>query len=166
MDAKVASCNFTKYIKRGPNRWQHCPVVRGKTGRVKQDLVLVEGRIEHHPEGYYSFDWREGGRRHRRALGKDASGAQLALERHVATERARARGIHVADDPCAASLGMEQACKEPLQLFGAVGLGDAFHVAWPVAAPQESVAPMSFEHLFNDHHFGQDRPRRQFFLLG
>src|SRR5436853_424255 len=36
MDAKVASCNFTKYIKRGPNRWQHCPVVRGKTGRVKQ----------------------------------------------------------------------------------------------------------------------------------
>src|SRR5439155_4484300 len=93
MDAKVASCNFTKYIKRGPNRWQHCPVVRGKTGRVKQDLVLVDGRIEHHPEGYYSFDWREGGRRHRRALGKDAPAAQLALERHIATERARAIGI-------------------------------------------------------------------------
>ena len=112
MDAKVASCNFTKYIKRGPNRWQHCPVVRGKTGRVKQDLVLVEGRIEHHPEGYYSFDWREGGKRHRRALGKDASGAQLALERHVATERARAIGIHVTDDRCPASLAVEQACKE------------------------------------------------------
>src|SRR6266581_8449151 len=80
MDAKIASVNFTKYIKRGLNRWQHCPVVRGKTGRVKQDLVLVDGRIEHHPEGYYSFDWREGGRRHRRALGKDAPAAQLALE--------------------------------------------------------------------------------------
>jgi hypothetical protein len=51
MEAKIASCNFTKYIKRGPNRWQHCPVVRGKTGRVKQDLVLVDGRIEQHPEG-------------------------------------------------------------------------------------------------------------------
>jgi len=111
MDAKVASCNLTKYIKRGPDRWQHCPVVRGKTGRVKQDLVLVDGRIEHHPEGYYSFDWREAGRRHRRALGKDAPAAQLALERHVATERARAMGIPVTDDRCPASLGVEQACK-------------------------------------------------------
>ena len=95
METNIASCNFTKYIKRGPNRWQHCPVVRGKTGRVKQDLVLVDGRIEHHPEGYYSFDWREGGRRRRRALGKDAPAAQLALERHVATERAPAQWAYM-----------------------------------------------------------------------
>src|SRR6266851_4717566 len=112
MEAKIASCNYTKYIKRGPNRWQHCPVVRGKTGRVKQDLVLVNGRIEHHPEGYYSLDWREGGRRHRRALGKDASAAQLALERHVATQRARAIGIAVSEDGCAVSPGVEDACAE------------------------------------------------------
>jgi hypothetical protein len=111
---KIASCNFTKYIQRGPNRWQHCPVVRGKTGRVKQDLVLVAGRIEHHPEGYYSLDWREGGRRHRLALGKDASSAQLALERHVATQRARAIGIAVSEDRCAASLVVEEACEEYL----------------------------------------------------
>src|SRR5438552_11322710 len=52
------------------------------------------------------------------------------------------------------------ACKKLLQLLGAVGLGDAFHVARPVAAPQESVAPMSLEHLFDDHHLGQNRPRR------
>src|SRR5439155_15696809 len=84
----------------------------GKTGRVKQDLVLVDGRIEHHPEGYYSFDWREGGKRHRRALGKDASSAQLAFERHVATERARAIGIAVTDDRCPDGLDVEQACKE------------------------------------------------------
>src|SRR3989442_15457733 len=58
------------------------------------------------------------------------------------------------------------ACKEPLQLFGAVGLGDAFHVARPVPAPQEPVAPMRFEHLLHDHHLRQDRPRRYFFLLG
>jgi len=112
MEAKVASCNFTKYIKRGPNRWQHCPVVRGKTGRVKQDLVLVAGRIEHHPEGYYSLDWREGGRRHRLALGKDASSAQLAWERHVATQRARAIGIAVSEDRGAVSPGVEEACEE------------------------------------------------------
>ncbi len=109
---KIASCNFTKYIKRGPNRWQHCPVVRGKTGRVKQDLVRVNGRIEHHPEGYYSLDWRAGGRRHRLSLGKDAPAAQLALERHIAAERARAIGIAVAEDRCASSLGVEEACAE------------------------------------------------------
>jgi integrase/recombinase XerD len=111
MEGKIASCNFTKYIKRGPNRWQHCPVVRGKTGRVKQDLVLVDGRVEHHPEGYYSLDWREGGRRRRMSLGKDAPAAQLALERHVATRRARAIGIAI-EDQCAASLGVEEACQE------------------------------------------------------
>src|SRR5438552_18600434 len=112
MDAKVASCNFTKYIKRGPNRWQHCPVVRGKTGRVNQDLVLVDGRIEHHPEGYYSLDWREGGRRHRMSLGKDATAAQLTLERRIATQRALAIGIAVSEDQGAVSPGVETACEE------------------------------------------------------
>ena len=112
METKIASCNFTKYIKRGPNRWQHCPVVRGKTGRVKQDLVLVDGRIEQHPEGYYSLDWREDGRRHRMSLGKDATAAQLALERHVATRRARAIGIAVADDRGMVSPSVEAACEE------------------------------------------------------
>src|SRR5713101_3980711 len=112
METNRASCNFTKYIKRGPNRWQHCPVVRGKTGRVKQDLVLVGGRIEHHPEGYYSLDWREGGRRHRMSLGKDASSAQLALERHVAAKRARAVGIAVAEDRSGASPSVAEACAE------------------------------------------------------
>src|SRR5712691_3418683 len=114
MEAKIASCNFTKYIKRGLNRWQHCPVVRGKTGRVKQDLVLVEGRIEHHPEGYYSLDWREGGRRHRIGLGKDAPAAQLALERHITTQRARAIGVAVSEDRSTTGLGVEEACAEYL----------------------------------------------------
>src|SRR2546426_5550062 len=109
---KIGSCNLTKYIKRGPNRWQHCPVVRGKTGRVKQDLVIRDGRIEHHPEGYYSLDWREGGRRHRRALGKDASSAQLALERHVAPPRAPAVRIAVPADRGAAGPGGGGACAE------------------------------------------------------
>jgi hypothetical protein len=46
------------------------------------------------------------------SLGKDASAAQLALERHVATQRARAIGIAVAEDPGAVSPGVEQACEE------------------------------------------------------
>ena len=72
MEEKVGSCNLTKYIK-GPNCWQHCAVVRGKTGKVKQDLVVVAGNIERHPEAYYSLEWREDGKRRRRSLGKDAT---------------------------------------------------------------------------------------------
>jgi hypothetical protein len=59
MSDKAVSRNLTKYVKVGPNQWQHCPVVRGKTGRIRQNLVLVHGRIENHPEGYYSLEWRD-----------------------------------------------------------------------------------------------------------
>src|SRR6266852_4491272 len=55
-------------------------------------------------------------------------------------------------------------CEKPLQLFGAICLGNSFHVARPVPAPQELVAAMGFEHLLDNHHFGPDRARRQFFL--
>jgi hypothetical protein len=93
MSDKAVSRNLTKYVKVGPNQWQHCPVVRGKTGRIRQNLVLVHGRIENHPEGYYSLEWRDNGKRRRLSLGKDAANAQLATEREVAHERARALGL-------------------------------------------------------------------------
>src|SRR5216684_4972813 len=36
-------------------------------------------------------------------------------------------------------------CEKPLQLFGAISLGNTFYVARPVPAPQELVAAMGFE---------------------
>ena len=113
MDAKRSSCNLTKYVKVGANRWQYCPVVRGKTGRVKQDLVLVNDRREHHPEGYYALDWREDGKRRRVAVGKNAASAQQEQERHQVLLQARAVGLAVAAErPLWMSPTIEESCEE------------------------------------------------------
>ncbi len=111
MAAKRIYCNLTKYVKVGANRWQYCPVSRGKTGRVKQDLVVVDGHAAHHPEGYYALDWREGGKRRRKSLGKNAGAAQEAQERQMAFLQARANGVAVvAEEPPGASLTVQDAC--------------------------------------------------------
>jgi integrase/recombinase XerD len=112
MDANGISCNLTKYVKVGADRWQYCPVVRGKTGRIKQDAVIVNGRIETHPEGYYSVDWRESGKRHRSSLGKNAAEAQHAYERRVACHRARAMGIAVSEEPASEGITVAEACEQ------------------------------------------------------
>lgn len=59
----------------------------------------------------YSLDWREGAKRRRKSLGKDAAGPQLAFERHVAALRARATGIEIPEESAPALL-IEEACKE------------------------------------------------------
>ena len=113
MDAKRTSCNLAKYVKVRANLWQYCPVVRGKTGRVKQDLVVVDGRTEHHPEGHYALDWREDGKRRRVAVGKDAGKAQQEQERHQVFLQARFIGLAVAtQDSHAAGLTVQESCEE------------------------------------------------------
>ncbi len=92
---KAGSCNLTKCVKVGENRWRHCPVVKGSTGRVKTDQVLVNGGIEVHPEGYYSIEWYEGGKRRRVAVGKNAGRAQQAQEKQNMLLQAKAHGIAV-----------------------------------------------------------------------
>jgi integrase/recombinase XerD len=44
-------------------------------GRVKPDLVIVNGEQERHAEGAYYLEWRENGRRVRLSVGKDAADA-------------------------------------------------------------------------------------------
>ncbi len=112
MATKRTSCNLTKYIKVGANRWQYCPVVRGKTGRLKQDIVVVDGRAESHPEGYYALDWREGGRRRRVAVGKNAGSAQQEQERQNTVLKARTMGIAVATADQPNTLSIHEACQE------------------------------------------------------
>ncbi len=112
MAAKRTSCNLTKYVKVGADRWQYCPVVRGKTGRLKQDVVVVDGRAEHHAEGYYALDWREGGRRRRVAVGKNAGAAQQAQERQNTVLKARTMGIAVATADQPNTLSIHEACQE------------------------------------------------------
>jgi hypothetical protein len=56
---------------------RYCPVVLSPNGRVKPDLLLVNGQPEKHPEGAYYLEWRERGRRVRLSVGNDAQDAPL-----------------------------------------------------------------------------------------
>jgi hypothetical protein len=90
---KAVGSNLTKYVKVAERKWRHCPVLRGSTGRVKPDHVLVGERVEVHPEGYYSIEWREEGKRRRVSVGRNAAQAQQAQEQKNLMLQAKARGL-------------------------------------------------------------------------
>jgi len=74
---------------------RYCPVVLSPNGRVKPDLVLVNGNAEKHPEGAYYLEWREKGRRVRLSVGKDAQGAAARRLRKEAELNALNQGVPV-----------------------------------------------------------------------
>ena len=60
--------NLTKRVQTSKGL-RYCPVALSPNGRVKPDLVLVNGRPERHSEGAYYLEWREKGRRVRLSVG-------------------------------------------------------------------------------------------------
>lgn len=84
--------NLLKHVK-SDSGWRYCPVVRLRNGSVRPNYVLVNGEAEHHPEGFYSIEWYENSRRCRQAVGREASEAQAALERHLHRLRGLSLGI-------------------------------------------------------------------------
>src|SRR6185437_15556179 len=66
--------NLTKRINTSTGL-RYCPVALSPNGRVKPDLVMVNNKPEHHPEGCYYIEWRENGKRKRLSVGKDAADA-------------------------------------------------------------------------------------------
>ena len=86
--------NLTKRVQtlRG---MRYCPVVLSPNGRVKPDLVLVNGNAEKHPEGAYYLEWREKGRRVRLSVGKDAQDAAARRQRKEAELNALNQGVPV-----------------------------------------------------------------------
>jgi integrase len=74
--------NLTKRVQTGKGM-RYCPVVLSANGRVKPDVVLVNGQEECHTEGAYYLEWRDGAKRRRLSVGKnaaDASARRLAKE--------------------------------------------------------------------------------------
>jgi integrase/recombinase XerD len=86
--------NLTKRVitSRG---MRYCPVVMSANGRVKPDLVVVNGQPERHPEGAYYLEWRENGRRVRLSVGKDAQDAAARQQRKQAELNAINNGVAV-----------------------------------------------------------------------
>jgi hypothetical protein len=55
--------NLTKRVQTWKGM-RYCPVVLSANGRVKPDVVLVNGQEERHTEGAYYLEWRDGFVRH------------------------------------------------------------------------------------------------------
>jgi integrase/recombinase XerD len=66
--------NVTKRVQTSAGL-RYCTVVLSANGRIKPDVVLVNGKPERHGEGAYYLEWREGAKRVRLSVGKDAADA-------------------------------------------------------------------------------------------
>jgi integrase/recombinase XerD len=66
--------NLTKRVQTSQG-WRYCAVAMSANGRVKPDVVLVNGKEQKHPEGAYYIEWRDAGKRIRLSVGKDAADA-------------------------------------------------------------------------------------------
>src|SRR5271154_787622 len=86
--------NLTKRVQT-PHGWRYCRVVLSANGRVKPDVVVVNGKEERHPEGAYYLEWREGAKRVRLSVGKDAADASARRLRKEAELNAVNNGVKV-----------------------------------------------------------------------
>ncbi len=89
--------NLTKRVQTCKGM-RYCPVVLAANGRVKPDLVIVNGQQERHPEGAYYLEWRERGKRVRLSVGKDAADASARRQRKEAELNALNNGVPVVPD--------------------------------------------------------------------
>ena len=89
--------NLTKRVET-PHGWRYCRVVLSANGRVKPDVVIVNGREERHPEGAYYLEWRERAKRVRLSVGKDPAGASARRQRKEAELNAVNNGVAVVTD--------------------------------------------------------------------
>jgi integrase/recombinase XerD len=89
--------NLTKRVQT-PHGWRYCTVVLSANGRVKPDLVIVNGKQEAHKEGAYYLEWREGSKRVRLSVGKDPADASARRQRKEAELNAVNNGVAVVPD--------------------------------------------------------------------
>jgi|SRR6516162_1121548 len=89
--------NLTKRVQT-PQGMRYCRVVLSANGRVKPDVVLVNGSEE--PEGAYYLEWREGSKRVRLSVGKDAQDAAARGLRKEAELNAVNNGVAVVSENC------------------------------------------------------------------
>jgi hypothetical protein len=75
--------NLTKRIRTSVGL-RYCRVAFSANGRIKPNTVLVNGKQERHSEGAYYLEWRQGTKRVRLSVGKDAQAAARQHERKQA----------------------------------------------------------------------------------
>jgi integrase/recombinase XerD len=86
--------NLTKRVQT-PHGWRYCRVLLSTNGRVKPDIVVVNGKEERHAEGAYYLEWRDGAKRVRLSVGKDPQDAAARRLRKEAELNAVNNGVSV-----------------------------------------------------------------------
>src|ERR1700726_2431251 len=89
--------NVTKRVQTAKGS-RYCTVVLSANGRIKPAVVLVNGREERHSEGAYYLEWRDGAKRIRLSVGKNAADAGARRQRKEAELNALNNGVTVAPD--------------------------------------------------------------------
>ncbi len=89
--------NLTKRVQT-PHGWRYCRVLLSANGRVKPDVVIVNGKQECHKEGAYYLEWREGAKRVRLSVGKDPADASARRLRKEAALNAVNNGVSIVPD--------------------------------------------------------------------
>jgi integrase/recombinase XerD len=89
--------NLTKRVQT-PHGWRYCRVLLAANGRVKPDVVIVDGKQESHREGAYYLEWREGARRVRLSVGKDPADASARRLHKEAELNAVNNGVSIVPD--------------------------------------------------------------------
>jgi integrase/recombinase XerD len=89
--------NLTKRVQTA-HGWRYCRVLLSANGRVKPDVVVVNGTEERHSEGAYYLEWREGAKRVRLSVGKDAADASARRLRKEAELNALNNGVAVVQE--------------------------------------------------------------------
>jgi integrase/recombinase XerD len=84
--------NLTKRVQTSRGL-RYCHVVLAANGRVRADLVIINGQEERHPEGAYYLEWWEGVKRVRLSVGKDAADASARRLRKEAELNALNNGL-------------------------------------------------------------------------
>ena len=84
--------NLTKYVATEAGL-RYCPAVITQNGRIKQDIVVVNGKEERHPEGAYYLDWRTNGVRIRLSVGKNGQDALTQRDRKTFELNAANHGV-------------------------------------------------------------------------
>jgi len=89
--------NLTKRVQT-LHGWRYCRVLLSANGRVKPDVVFVNGKEERHPEGAYYLEWREGSKRVRLSVGKDPADSSARRLRKEAELNAVNNGVGIVPD--------------------------------------------------------------------
>jgi len=96
LESKPAAVNLKRKIKH-KDVWTFVPVAR-KNGHYVADRVLIDGVPTKVDDGTFYIEWRQGGKRIQKSVGKNGHEAVAACKNQNAVHALRSRGMAIEED--------------------------------------------------------------------